>query len=590
MVVGIDFGTTNSVVSVYNTISKKCEILCDKQGNTISPTCFSQDDNNTLLFGNECNQFSPRLTNIKRYIGVKYSDVQDSNSYWTLVKDPNSDWVAFKRGDTVFSLIDLISQYLKYLVKENNCHVVLTVPAKFTDVERNIMKKACEMANLNVLRLINEPTAAALAYFTLDDKLLNNETILVLDCGGGTTDVSVVNMDYEESFFQVESTVGDSFLGGEDITNSLINYVIDCTSISSITIKQRELLKLECENAKKRLSLAQSTYICIEEMGTFLTISRAKLIHLNKAFFDKIRSLIDEASFGFTIDKYILVGGSTRFPYFKQIIKEIAGENIVICDSLDPEHTVSIGAAYQGYLLSAKDNLDLPTVIDVVGSTIGIETIGGIMTPIISKNNHIPTSNTQLFTNDKDNVDEITINIYAGDRKLCCHNTFLGALTLSGLDKSLKKGEMNIRVNFDVDSNGILSVSAVDSKTNANSRFHTSTKAVVDVESDFEEIMSDSIEANRIIAKRELYQTFLRLLCFFHVNRATFVDEYHTKRTNFHMSKLNQLFNYVFNILQNKNVSIKQINETQATFEREWNTYIVNMNSNDDNQKTTVIT
>jgi molecular chaperone DnaK (HSP70) len=556
---GIDFGTTNSVI---------CE-------SSWPPHVLFNDDGDYVTVTRILS-----VSNIKRLVGVTYDQFINNKTLNVqfdmerIVKDPESEWCAVNSNGIIFSLQEVISMYLVSLVP-NSAHdtiqAVLTVPSHYSNVEKGILKRACDLANIDVIRFMNEPTAAALAYHFNNNSVEKNEVVLVLDCGGGTTDVSVVNMDYESGIFQVETTVGNHFLGGEDITNNLVKYV------SKLTEWDCSDLKKECEEAKKRLSFQLTTKINNKQ------ISRAKFIDINKEFFESIKALVLEASFGYTIDKYILVGGSTRIPYFKEMLRELKGNDIIINDTLNPEHIVSIGAAYQGLLLTTHSETlktlpNFPVVIDVVGVTIGVETIGGIMSPVISKNTHIPSSITKIFTNDKNYVSDITIRVFAGNRKLCKDNTFIGSFTLKGLDDTLRKGEMNIRIKFDVDVNNIVVISAFDSKTNAFSRLELDTAGIREIETNFEDIMDDSIQANKILAKQNLYDTFLRLLCYFHANRHIFVDDTVTLYNNFYMKKLNELFNSVFNIIVN-NDAIQNVDEVKAEFEETFNYYILNLNT-----------
>jgi molecular chaperone DnaK (HSP70) len=563
MIVGIDFGTTNSV------ISESRRVLFNE------PTHIYID--------------ATTITSIKRLIGISYKKFLENeflqkqfNDTCLIVKDPYSEWCAVQIDNECFSIIDIISRYLVSAIgTRDTLRGVLTVPAHYTDVERNILKVAAERAGIEVIRFINEPTAAALAYhFLITNR--ESETVLVLDCGGGTTDVSIVHMDYESGIFQVESTAGNSFLGGDDLTNNLVDYVIKKVPFT-IGVNNKQL-KEECEEAKKRLSYQLSTTIITDSKPVH--ISRAKFIELNKDFFESIKSLILDASFGFNIDKYILVGGTTRFPYFKELLYNLKGQDIEICDSMDPKHVVSIGAAYQALLLTSTEEENLPIVIDVVGATIGVETTGGLMTPIISKNTQMPASCTKVFTNDKSYISNITIKVFAGNRKLCTDNTFLGSFTLNGLDDSLKKGEMNIRIKFDVDSNGLLSISAFDSKTNAISRLELKQKVQETATDDFDDILNDSKVANRIFKKQELYHTFLELLVSFHVNRNIFVEDTVTNRNNFYMMKLNKLFNRIFNVIVSSEVNSDEI---KSQFERDWNYYIVNLPPHRDQMYSTLI-
>lgn len=622
IVIGIDFGTTNSCISYYNVKSKKVQVIPNEQGNFTSPSIlFLDSDSSDILFSDSAlqlfnsNNNKHYLTNIfnnlKRLIGENHINEQ-LKPFFTHNNLSNKDnilefQVNYNNNIEYFNIETLIIFYFKYLkniicnhftIDNNNEHIdiVITVPAYFNDYQRTIIQKCCESVNFSVLRIINEPTAASLAY-ALDKFInsnINEEYILTFDCGGGTTDISLLHLDYIESIYEVKNTIGDNLLGGEDITNNLVNYIIQKLNLTNVNDKTLNKIKKQAENAKKYLSFNTQTTIYLElgDKDYTITISQSQFNEINKEFYNKIRNLIyyvlddyiqKTSSFDYSkINSVIFVGGTTRIPYFKHMFEHILPKS-TINNSIDPDQTISIGASIQGALLKdliEEDSGGNTLLLDIIPLSIGIETIGGIMTPIISRNTLLPVSRSQTFVNSEAYEDTITINIYQGERKLVKDNIFLASFELkSDLLANYDKGEVQITITFDINSNSIINATAItklqDNKVQSNIQV---TKTYKDESStNLSDILlsaemnklTDTEVSNKILAKLELYDSFKYLLTIFHSKTQT--------EDSFLLNELNDLFNQTFNVIQNyTQYSSKELYQIKTLFEKKWHILLFN--------------
>ena len=489
-IIGIDLGTTNSCVSVLE--SGQPKIIENAEGDRTTPSVVAYTDGETLVGQSAKRQAVTNPENtlyaIKRLIGRKFDGEIKKESEvapYKIIKSDNGDaWVEVKgeklapqqiSAQVLTKMKKSAEDYLGHEVKE----AVITVPAYFNDSQRQATKDAGKIAGLEVKRIINEPTAAALAFGM--DKKTGDQKIAVYDLGGGTFDISIIELaeiDGEKQF-EVLSTNGDTSLGGEDFDNVLIDYLVeefkkeqnfDLTQDSSAI----QRLKEAAEKAKIELSSNQQTeinlpYITADSSGPkhlLLKLTRAKLESLVGDLVSKTLSPVDvalkDAKLSTSeISDVILVGGQTRMPLVQEKVKEFFGKEPR--KDINPDEAVAAGAAIQGAVLSG-DVTDI-LLLDVTPLTLGIETMGGVMTPLIEKNTTIPTNKSQIFSTAEDNQTAVTVNVVQGERKQAKDNKQLGLFNLDGIPAA-PRGMPQIEVSFDIDANGILNVSAKDKATN----------------------------------------------------------------------------------------------------------------------------
>jgi molecular chaperone DnaK len=481
-IIGIDLGTTNSVVAIMEGDQPK--VLINSQGHRLTPSVVGFTDKGDVLVGQVAKHqqvTNPKNTvfSIKRFVGRRHGEVAQEEKMVPYEVLGNSDeYVKVRvRGKdytpeqvSAFILQDLkktAEAYLGETVKE----AVITVPAYFNDAQRKATKDAGEIAGLKVLRVLPEPTAAALAY-GLDKK--KNEKILVFDLGGGTFDVSV--LDVGDGVFEVLSINGNTHLGGDDFDEELINYVAEeFRKQEGIDLRKDPMalqrLKEACEKAKIELSNAMETainlpFITATQEGPKhlqLTITRAKFEQLIQPLAEKCRqpvidALKDAGLKPDAINEVVLVGGSTRVPMIQRIVKDLFGGKEPN-KTVNPDEVVAVGAAIQGAIATGdvKDIL----VLDATPLSLGVETLGGVMTRLIERNTTIPTSKKEVFSTASDNQTAVTINVLQGEREFAKDNRLLGTFNLSDIP-SAPRGLPQIEVTFNVDVNGILTVSAKD--------------------------------------------------------------------------------------------------------------------------------
>ncbi|KAK3948650.1 heat shock protein 70 family [Pseudoneurospora amorphoporcata] len=537
--VGIDLGTTYSCVGVFR--EDRCEIIANDQGNRTTPSFVAFTDTERLIGDAAKNQVAMNPANTvfdaKRLIGRKFNDPEvqaDMKHFPFKIIDRAGKpviQVEFKGETKTFTPEEISSMVLTKMRETAEAYLggqvtnaVVTVPAYFNDSQRQATKDAGLIAGLNVLRIINEPTAAAIAY-GLDKKVEGERNVLIFDLGGGTFDVSLLTI--EEGIFEVKSTAGDTHLGGEDFDNRLVNHFVQefkRKHKKDLSTNARALRRLRtaCERAKRTLSSSAQTSIEIDSLfegiDFYTSITRARFEELCQDLFRSTIQPVDRVLTDAKIDKsqvheIVLVGGSTRIPRIQKLISDYFNGKEPN-KSINPDEAVAYGAAVQAAILSGDTSSKSTSeilLLDVAPLSLGIETAGGMMTKLIPRNTTIPTKKSEVFSTFSDNQPGVLIQVYEGERQRTKDNNLLGKFELTGIPPA-PRGVPQIEVTFDVDANGIMNVSALEKgtgKTNqitiTNDKGRLSKEEIERMLAEAEKFKEeDEAEGKRVAAKNGL--------------------------------------------------------------------------------------
>ena len=579
-VIGIDLGTTNSAMAVYE--GTEAKIIANKEGKNTTPSIVAFTDKGEILVGEPAKRqaiTNPQKTiySIKRIMGLMFNEDKAKEAEKRLpykIIDRNGA-CAVEIADKVYTPQEISAKILMKIKEDAESYLgesvteaVITVPAYFNDAQRKATKEAGTIAGLNVLRIINEPTSAALAY-GLDKK--ESEKIMVYDLGGGTFDVTV--LETGDNVVEVLATGGDAFLGGDDFDNRIIDWAAkEFKDESGIDIKvdimALQRLKDAAENAKKELSSAQETeinlpFITADASGPkhfVKKLTRAKFESLIDDLIEetiaKIDSVIKDAGLSKgDISEVVMVGGSTRIPKVQDRVKEFIGKDLN--KSVNPDEVVAVGAAIQGGVLKGdvKDML----LLDVTPLSLGIETLGGVMTRVIERSTTIPAKRTQTFSTAEDNQPAVTIRILQGERELAKDNKLLGNFDLQGIPPA-PRGVPQIEVTFDIDANGILTVSAKD-KVSCKSQEIKITGSSGLSDSEIEKMVKDAELHKEEDAKRKGAIESRNMADSLVYQTEKTLGEMKDKLESGEAEKINTALEDLKNVLKDENATKEQIDE-----------------------------
>lgn len=579
-VIGIDLGTTNSAMAVYE--GNEAKIIANKEGKNTTPSIVAFTDKGEILVGEPAKRqavTNPKKTiySIKRIMGLMFNEDKAKEAEKRLpysIVDRNGA-CAVEIADKIYTPQEISAKILMKLKEDAESYLgesvteaVITVPAYFNDSQRKATKEAGTIAGLNVLRIINEPTSAALAY-GLDKK--EAEKIMVYDLGGGTFDVTV--LETGDNVVEVLATGGDAFLGGDDFDNRIIDWAAEeFKSDEGIDLKNDVMalqrLKDAAENAKKELSSAQETeinlpFITADASGPkhlVKKITRAKFESLIDDLIEdtikKIDFVIKDAGLSQSdISEVVMVGGSTRIPKVQERVKEFIGKDLN--KSVNPDEVVAVGAAIQGGVL--KGDVKDVLLLDVTPLSLGIETAGGISTKVVERGVTIPTKKTQVFSTYEDNQPAVSINVLQGERELAKDNKSLGRFDLSGIPAA-PRGVPQIEVTFDIDANGILTVSAKDKATGKSQEIKISGSSGLS-DSEIEKMVKEAELHKEEDSKKKAIIELRNSADSLVYQTKKSLEEFKDKIDSAEVAKIESALNALEETLKNENASKEELEE-----------------------------